>query len=98
MNIPKELAKEVVDKGWGEPHPKPTIHETLLYAPRDDFEAARIIQVLRSSYQFARGIEVRPLVGPLGPRIFTEAETKAVTEVIVSGLMVLSFFLLFLLF
>lgn len=95
VNIPKELANEVIIKGWGEPHPKPTIHETLLYAPRDNYEAGKVMQVLRCSYQYARNIQVRSLLHPLGPRIFGDAERKAVTDVLLSGLMVLAFILYF---
>ncbi|TFL16562.1 luciferase domain-containing protein [Jannaschia formosa] len=48
---------EVLAKGWGEAHPwkHRGINEILVYAPRDEQEAAVVRHVLRASYAHAIG-------------------------------------------
>ena len=60
MVLPEELAKRAVEAGWAEPHPGaatgavgPTT--VLVYAPRDAAEIDVVLDLLRRSYEFARG-------------------------------------------
>lgn len=53
MTLPREIAQEAYEKGWGEPHPRSGT--PLIYAPRDAQELEVVWRLLRSSYEFARG-------------------------------------------
>lgn len=59
--LPLPLADEAEAAGWAERHllaltgqiPRTTV---MLYAPRNDHEAAVVLSLVRASYDFARGI------------------------------------------
>ncbi|MGH6896192.1 MAG: luciferase family protein [Geminicoccaceae bacterium] len=60
MMLPQGAVEELLEKGWGEPHPMarrglipPTA--VMVYAPRDAAEVETILQVLAASYRFACG-------------------------------------------
>jgi hypothetical protein len=60
MMLPPEAVGELLEKGWGEPHPMarrglipPTA--VMVYAPRDAAEVETILQVIAASYRFACG-------------------------------------------
>jgi hypothetical protein len=51
--LPPDLYQEVLDKGWGEPHP---ISGTMmLFGPRDEEELKVLTRLLDGSYSFATG-------------------------------------------
>jgi hypothetical protein len=53
LTLPDELADEVYEKGWGEPHP---ISGTpLIFGPRDEDELEVVWRILQASYRFASG-------------------------------------------
>lgn len=55
LTLPPTVYAEVLDKGWGEPHP---ISGTMmLYGPRDRLELETVWQLLLASYRFALGPE-----------------------------------------
>lgn len=65
LALPADVAREVIEKGWGEPHPAahlalipPSV--IMLYAPRDERELKVVIAVVTESYRFARGEGVLP--------------------------------------
>jgi hypothetical protein len=53
MTLPREIADEAYEKGWGEPHPYSGT--PLIFGPRDEEELEVVWRLLRSSYEFARG-------------------------------------------
>lgn len=60
MMLPPDLAHEVEDQGWGEPHPvarmgliPPTA--MMVYGPRDEEELESVWEILRASHAFATG-------------------------------------------
>ena len=59
LTLPAHGRDEVVRLGWGVPHPlaEAGIIENLMtiYAPRDLNEVDAVLQIIRTSYQFARG-------------------------------------------
>jgi hypothetical protein len=62
MVVPPELVRQVVSRGWGEPHPvaemgyvPPTT--MMIYGPRDSGEVDVIFQLLKASWAYARGIQ-----------------------------------------
>lgn len=58
MTLPAELAAEVYDRGWGEPHP--VSGTPLIFGPRDEKELEVVWRLLRASYQFAAGTSRSP--------------------------------------
>jgi hypothetical protein len=61
--LPPELARRVVEAGWGEPHPMARLglvppSALLVYAPRDEHELAVVTMLVEAAYLFARGAEV----------------------------------------
>ncbi|MFQ5966540.1 MAG: hypothetical protein ACE5MI_02890 [Acidimicrobiia bacterium] len=61
MGIPKQFADEILEKGWGEPHPMnehvPDYELLMIYAPRNDEELAAIKTIIASAYHWALGTE-----------------------------------------
>jgi Family of unknown function (DUF5519) len=62
MMLPSEAVGQLLEKGWGEPHPMarrglipPTA--VMVYAPRDVIEVETILQIIAASYHFACGGE-----------------------------------------
>lgn len=60
LALPNDLARHVIDKGWGEPHPmaaRGIIPTTIImvYAPRDWHEVDFVLGILAASHEFARG-------------------------------------------
>ena len=53
LTLPPELAREVYEKGWGEPHP--VSGTPMVYGPRDEAEAAVVARLVEASYDYARG-------------------------------------------
>jgi hypothetical protein len=51
--LPDAVAREVIARGWGEPHP--VQKGLLIYGPRDEQELAIAWQLLRVSHVFACG-------------------------------------------
>jgi hypothetical protein len=56
--LPPDLAVEAVQAGWGEQHPVARrglipANAVMLYAPRDDDEAAVVASLIEASYAFA---------------------------------------------
>ncbi|TMR25352.1 phospholipase [Nonomuraea turkmeniaca] len=58
--LPERDAAEVVEKGWGEPHPvvrdgrhAPTL--VMVYGPRDEDELETVWELVRRSHAFASG-------------------------------------------
>ena len=53
LTLPPAMAREVEEKGWGEPHPiSPSM---MVYGPRDEAELEVVWQLLLASYRFALG-------------------------------------------
>jgi hypothetical protein len=62
MMLPSEAVEQLLEKGWGEPHPMarrglipPTA--VMVYAPRDLAEVEAVLQIIAASYHFASGGE-----------------------------------------
>jgi hypothetical protein len=60
MMLPPAAVAELLEKGWGEPHPMvrrglipPTA--VMVYAPRDAAEVATVLEVIAAAYRFACG-------------------------------------------
>lgn len=60
MMLPEDAVPKIVDLGWAEPHPMaeagiipPTA--VMVYAPRNSGEIETVVDLLRLSYDFARG-------------------------------------------
>jgi hypothetical protein len=52
--LPPDRAREVIEKGWGEPHTYADFEtQLMLYAPRDEDEIEVIAGLLRESAAFA---------------------------------------------
>ena len=51
LTLPRLLADEVVEKGWGEPHP--VSGTPMVYGPRDADELEVVWGLVRASYEFA---------------------------------------------
>ena len=61
LTLPRALYRDILEKGWGEPHP---ISGTmLLFGPRDEQELEMVWGILLASYRFAVG---QPPVGSKG--------------------------------
>ena len=57
MTLPDEIAQAAYASGWGEPHP---ISGTpLIFGPRDEAELEVVWRLLRASYDYATGKEVK---------------------------------------
>jgi len=61
LTLPEDLRKIAIRLGWAEPHPvsclglvPPTL--VLVYAPQDSSELSSVLQLVRDSYEFARGM------------------------------------------
>jgi hypothetical protein len=53
--LPSERAKEVIDKGWGEPHTYADFDtQIMLYAPRNPNETDLLVGLLTESVAFAK--------------------------------------------
>ncbi len=53
LTLPPAMAREVEEKGWGEPHPvSPSM---MVYGPRDEAELEVVWRLLLASYRFATG-------------------------------------------
>ena len=57
--LPEPLKSEAMEKGWAEPHPlagRPTVSPdtVMIYAPRDETEAAIIVALVRETWRNAR--------------------------------------------
>jgi hypothetical protein len=59
MVLPEPLATEAVEAGWGELHPLAGVAvpatTLLVFAPRYPDEIDVVLDLLRQSYEFARG-------------------------------------------
>ncbi len=60
MMLPRDMVRELFDKGWGEPHPMALLGRipptaVMVYAPRDDTEVEIVLQITEVSYRFAAG-------------------------------------------
>lgn len=60
LALPAETAREVIDKGWGEPHPVARMGLIpagiiMVYAPRDANELAVVMHIVEASHRFALG-------------------------------------------
>jgi hypothetical protein len=60
LMLPVKDTRELFDKGWGEPHPLVPygrLPETavMVFGPRDEAELGAIMNIIKTSYQFARG-------------------------------------------
>lgn len=58
--LPPVIGLAAEHAGWAEPHPMaarqgPPITNYMLYGPRDEAELSVVLQLLRSSYEFALG-------------------------------------------
>jgi phospholipase/carboxylesterase len=53
MTLPREVAAEAYERGWGEPHPHSGT--PLIFAPRDEDELEVVWQLLRASHEYAAG-------------------------------------------
>jgi phospholipase/carboxylesterase len=51
LTLPPDLYAEVLDKGWGEPHP--VSGTMMLFGPRDDHELEVAWQILQASWRWA---------------------------------------------
>jgi phospholipase/carboxylesterase len=51
--LPPDLYQEVLDKGWGEPHP--VSGTMMLWGPRDEQELEIVWTLVRASYAYATG-------------------------------------------
>ena len=61
MMLPEDRVSDVLERGWGEPHPlvpeglvPPTA--VMIFGPRDEAELEVILKLIDASYRFARGI------------------------------------------
>jgi Family of unknown function (DUF5519) len=62
MMLPSKAVEQLLEKGWGEPHPmarRGLIPATavMVYAPRDLAEVETVLQIIAASYRFACGGE-----------------------------------------
>jgi hypothetical protein len=58
--LPPDVASEAIERGWAEVHPVARLglipeNVVMIYAPRDDAEAAIVLDLVRSALAFARG-------------------------------------------
>lgn len=58
LTLPPDLYTEVLEKGWGEPHP--VSGTMMLFGPRDDDELEVAWQILQASWSWARGGQTSP--------------------------------------
>jgi Family of unknown function (DUF5519) len=61
LTLPKDVREHAILQGWAEQHPVSRagiLAETLVmvYAPRNSGELAVVLQLVRHSYEFARGL------------------------------------------
>jgi len=61
LTLPEDLRETAIRLGWAEPHPAsylglvpPTL--VLVYAPQNSSELNSVLQLIRDSYEFARGM------------------------------------------
>ena len=53
LTLPPDVYQQVLDTGWGEPHP---LSKTMmLFGPRDADELETVWQIVLASYHYARG-------------------------------------------
>ena len=62
MMLPENIAKRVIESGWGEYHPlvhsgnaPPTL--LMVFGPRNDEELETLKKIVRESYRFASGLD-----------------------------------------
>jgi Family of unknown function (DUF5519) len=60
MTLPPGVREQAISAGWAEAHPlagRPTVSKqiVLVFAPRNDDEAAVVANLVKTSYQYARG-------------------------------------------
>ena len=60
MMLPPQVAEEAIEAGWAEQHPVARrglipANAVMVYAPRNDDERGVVEQLIRASYDFARG-------------------------------------------
>jgi len=60
LMLPENCVRELLNKGWGEPHPMVAtglIPDTavMVFAPRDEAEIDVVLKILATSYDFACG-------------------------------------------
>ncbi len=60
LMLPPAAVEELLEKGWGEPHPLVRRGQippsaVMVYAPRDAAEVATVLQVIVAAYRFACG-------------------------------------------
>ena len=72
MMLPSEAVEQLLEKGWGEPHPMarrglipPTA--VMVYAPRDVAEVETILQIIAASYHSLVAAKIRPRKPQHGP-------------------------------
>ncbi|HEV8231657.1 MAG TPA: luciferase family protein [Thermoanaerobaculia bacterium] len=58
--LPPGVASEAIERGWAEIHPVARLglipdNVVMIYAPRDDAEAAIVLDLVQSALAFARG-------------------------------------------
>ena len=55
--VSNDVAQELYDKSWGEPHPmkEQGVNEVLCYAPRNESELELVKSVLIEAYRYATG-------------------------------------------
>jgi len=60
LMLPLECTRELIAKGWGEPHPMAATGmipatAVMVFAPRDEPEIETALKILATSYEFALG-------------------------------------------
>lgn len=60
LALPADLARAVIEAGWGEPHPMVAMGvmpatQLMVYGPRDREELEVVWRILQESYAYARG-------------------------------------------
>lgn len=65
LMLPLEAVAELIAKGWGEPHPMARLgyipaNAVMAFAPRDAAEVEVMLQILKTSWEFARGKLANP--------------------------------------
>ena len=56
LTLPRDVAEKVVAKGWGEPHVVVGWAAPMVYGPRDPAELEVVWNIVRASYEHARGL------------------------------------------
>ena len=56
LTLPPRLYREVLDKGWGEPHP--VSGTMMVFGPRDAQELETVWRIVQASYAYATGTQL----------------------------------------